>query len=444
MDILIKVLQFVLSFSILVIVHEFGHFIFARIFGTRVEKFYLFFNPWFSLFKYKKGDTEYGIGWIPFGGYVKIAGMIDESMDTEQMKQPVQPYEFRAKPAWQRLLIMVGGVLMNILLAVVIYIGISFTWGDKYIANDDLSYGYTYSALAKEMGFQDGDKILDIAGNKVDDWTRVMPMILIDQAPYVTVERDGKPVRVDIGEEYTARLIHSGTLFAVPRIPFVVREVPKGGGAAEAGLMAGDSLVSLNGQPAYFLEQYQKAFAENKGGEVEIGVVRDSAGIDVTRTFKVKVSDEGMIGVGLTSYDHFFPIRTVEYNFLEAIPAGIKLTGSEISSYAKQLKLIVSPKAEGYKAVGGVLTIGNIFPGVWNWESFWRITAFISIVLAIMNILPIPALDGGHVLFLLVEVVSGRKPSDKFLERAQIVGVIILFALLILANGNDIYKFFIK
>lgn len=374
MDILIKILQFILSFSLLVIIHEFGHFLFARLFKTRVEKFYLFFNPWFSLFKFKKGGTEYGIGWIPFGGYVKIAGMIDESMDTDQMKQPVQPYEFRAKPAWQRLLIMVGGVLMNILLAVFIYIEMSYTWGKTYLDNKDVKYGYVYNDLAREMGFRNGDKIVDIDGEAVEDAGAIWQTIVIDQAKTVTVDRDGQRVRIDIPEEAIAQLLKSPD-FATVRIPFVVGETVAGDPAAQAGLLT---------------------------------------------------------------------LSTHRYNFWQAIPAGIQRTGSEISNYAKQIKLMFTLKTEAYKSLGGVIAIGNIFPNYWSWEQFWRITAFLSVVLAVMNILPIPALDGGHVLFLLVEVITGRRPSDKFLERAQLVGIIILFALLIYANGNDIYRFFIK
>ncbi len=443
MDILIKILQFILSFSILVFVHELGHFAFARMFGIRVEKFYLFFNPWFSLFKKKIGGTEYGIGWLPLGGYVKIAGMIDESMDTEQMKQPAKPDEFRSKPAWQRLLVMVGGVMMNVLFAMFIYMGVSYVWGKNYIANEDIPYGYTFNPLAHEIGFENGDKILDIAGNKVEDFSRVMPMILIDQAPYVTVERGGQPLRIEISEDQLARMLHEGKGFALPRVPFVVATV-RTGGAEAAGLMAGDSLVSANGAPLLFLDQYTEVFGANKGQSVNIGLMRDSAGVWVPRSYEVQVSDEGTIGVGLADFTRYAKISTVSYSFWESIPAGVKLTGEELSSYAKQLKLLVSPKSEGYKALGGILTIGSIFPGEWNWEGFWLVTAFISIVLAVMNILPIPALDGGHVLFLLVEVITGRRPSDKFLEWAQMVGLFILFALLILANANDIYRFFIK
>ena len=443
MDILIKILQFILSFSLLVIIHEFGHFLFARLFKTRVEKFYLFFNPWFSLFKFKKGGTEYGIGWIPFGGYVKIAGMIDESMDTDQMKQPVQPYEFRAKPAWQRLLIMVGGVLMNILLAVFIYIGMSYTWGKTYLDNKDVKYGYVYNDLAREMGFRNGDKIVDIDGEAVEDAGAIWQTIVIDQAKTVTVDRDGQRVRIDIPEEAIAQLLKSPD-FATVRIPFVVGETVAGDPAAQAGLLAGDTLVSFNGESMRYFDQYRQAFETYASDTVTLGVMRDSAGITRLITLPVKVSEKGTIGVYPVSPASLLALSTHRYNFWQAIPAGIQRTGSEISSYAKQIKLMFTPKTEAYKSLGGVIAIGNIFPNYWSWEQFWRITAFLSVVLAVMNILPIPALDGGHVLFLLVEVITGRRPSDKFLERAQLFGIIILFALLIYAHGNAIYRLFIK
>ena len=443
MDILIKLLQFILSLSLLVIVHEFGHFLFARIFKTRVEKFYLFFNPWFSLFKFRKGETEYGIGWIPFGGYVKISGMIDESMDTEQMKQPVQPYEFRAKPAWQRLLIMVGGVVMNIVLALLIYIGMSWAWGKTYLDNRNVKYGYAYGELAKRIGFRDGDRIVDINGKPLDDAAKLLPTIVFDQAEYVTVERDGKQERIGIPAEAMAELLNCAD-FAEPRIPFVVGRAVEGGEAAKAGFMAGDTLVSLNGEPMRYFDQYRRAFGQFKGDTVHVSVMRDSAGITKLLTLPVRVSDDGLIGVELTPPDRLLSLSTRNYTFWQAIPAGVRRTGEEIGSYAKQIKLMFTPETEAYKSLGGLIAIGSIFPDHWSWIQFWHITAFLSIVLAIMNILPIPALDGGHVLFLLVEVVTGRRPSDKFLERAQMAGLMILLALLIFANGNDIYRFFIK
>ena len=446
MDIVIKILQFIVSLSLLVIIHEFGHFLFARLFKTRVEKFYLFFDPWFSLFKFKKGDTEYGIGWVPFGGYVKISGMIDESMDTEQMKSPPQPYEFRAKPAWQRLLIMVGGVVMNVVFALIIYIGMSYKWGETVLENKDIVYGYTFNSLGQEMGFRNGDRIVDIDGKPATEYLDVPKSILISQPEYVTVDRNGQKIRIDITDESINRLLQSAdsTSLLMPRIPFVVGSVVSGSGAAQAGLHPGDSLISYNGTPMTFFDQYSSAFHAAPGDTVTLGLVRKTDGITKITTLPVKVSAEGTIGVYPRTIDSMLTFSTHNYSLLESIPAGFKRTGAEISSYIDQIKLLFNPKTEAYKSLGGVITMGSIFPTEWDWQRFWSITAFLSIILAVMNILPIPALDGGHVLFLLVEVITRRKPSDKFLEYAQIVGMFIIFALMIFATGNDIYRFFIK
>lgn len=446
MDTVIKILQFIVSLSLLVIIHEFGHFLFARLFKTRVEKFYLFFDPWFSLFKFKKGDTEYGIGWVPFGGYVKISGMIDESMDTEQMKSPPQPYEFRAKPAWQRLLIMVGGVVMNVVFALIIYIGMSYKWGETVLENKDIVYGYTFNSLGQEMGFRNGDRIVDIDGKPATEYLDVLKSILISQPEYVTVDRNGQKIRIDITDESINRLLQStdSTSLLMPRIPFVVGSVVSGSGAAQAGLHPGDSLISYNGTPMTFFDQYSSAFHAAPGDTVTLGLVRKTDGMTKITTLPVKVSTEGTIGVYPRTIDSMLTFSTHNYSLLESIPAGFKRTGAEISSYIDQIKLLFNPKTEAYKSLGGVITMGSIFPTEWDWQRFWSITAFLSIILAVMNILPIPALDGGHVLFLLVEVITRRKPSDKFLEYAQIVGMFIIFALMIFATGNDIYRFFIK
>ena len=446
MDIVIKILQFIVSLSLLVIIHEFGHFLFARLFKTRVEKFYLFFDPWCSLFKFKKGDTEYGIGWVPFGGYVKISGMIDESMDTEQMKSPPQPYEFRAKPAWQRLLIMVGGVVMNVVFALIIYISMSYKWGETVLENKDIVYGYTFNSLGQEMGFRNGDRIVDIDGKPATEYLDVLKSILISQPEYVTVDRNGQKIRIDITDESINRLLQSAdsTSLLMPRIPFVVGSVVSGSGAAQAGLHPGDSLISYNGTPMTFFDQYSSAFHAAPGDTVTLGLVRKTDGMTKITTLPVKVSAEGTIGVYPRTIDSMLTFSTHNYSLLESIPAGFKRTGAEISSYIDQIKLLFNPKTEAYKSLGGVITMGSIFPTEWDWQRFWSITAFLSIILAVMNILPIPALDGGHVLFLLVEVITRRKPSDKFLEYAQIVGMFIIFALMIFATGNDIYRFFIK
>ncbi|MDY3979311.1 MAG: RIP metalloprotease RseP [Tidjanibacter sp.] len=436
MDILIKILQFVLSFSLLVIVHECGHFIFAKIFHVRVEQFHLFFGrPWV---KWHWGETEYGIGWIPFGGFVKLAGMIDESLDTEQLKREPQPWEFRTKPAWQRLLIMIGGVVMNVILAFVIYVAMSYTWGDRYISNQNMPYGYAFNQMAEELGFRDGDHIVSIGGQPIDDYAQIMTSLLIDDDKTTVVERDGSRVTLQIPVQSVVKLAEQSD-FILPRYPFVVGEVLEGSGAAEGGLRSGDKLIGIDHREARFFDQYQTLFDDAAGRTVELAVLR---GVD-TLLLSVNVSDAGKIGVTVDS-SGVVEVCTRQYTLLQAIPAGFHRVGVEIGDYWKQLKMIVQPKTEMYKALGGPLSIGSIFPSEWNWEYFWRITALLSVVLAVMNILPIPALDGGHVLFLLVEVVTRRRPSDRFLTIAQTIGMLLLFALMIYATWNDIVRLFIR
>ncbi len=443
MEIVIKILQFIASFSLLVIIHELGHFMFARMFGIRVEKFYLFFDPWFSLLKFKYKGTEYGIGWIPFGGYVKIAGMIDESMDLEQMKQPAKPDEFRSKPAWQRLLVMVGGVTMNVVLALCIYTGMNYAWGKSYYTPEEMKFGYTFNELGHEIGFEDGDILLEVDGKRYDDFTKLLAALVIDNAFKVSVERNGKMCDVYITDEYRPLLIDSKD-FISPRMPCIIKEVTPGMAAAGAGFMAGDTIVALNGEAKYDVERYLEAFQTMKGSLIALTVGRDSAGIAIRKTLDVTLDGEGRIGVGITLFNELIPLHTEKYTFWESIPAAFARTGEEIGNYWKQVKMIIRPETGAYKSLGGVISIGSIFPGHWDWYGFWRITAFLSIVLAVMNILPIPMLDGGHVLFLLYEVVTRRKPSDRFMEYAQWVGLIIVMSLIIYATGNDIYRFFIK
>ena len=438
MDILIKILQFILSFSLLIIIHELGHFMFARIFRVRVERFQLFFGK--PIFSFKKGDTEYGIGWIPFGGFVKMAGMIDESMDTDFVGQDPQSYEFRSKPAWQRLLIMVGGVLMNLVLAFLIYVGMSYAWGDQYLSTSDMKYGYAFSELAEEMGFRDGDKIITVNGKHYEDFDQMRAVLLIEQNNRVEIERDGQVLEIVTPDVAISRI---GADFITPRYPFVIDSAIAGGTANLAGLRHGDRLVSFNDTPMTFFDQYLDQFSINKGTLADIGVQRDSAGVLLTKVIPVRISDDGKIGASI-DLEAVTPIHDRRYTLLQSFPAGFKRTGSEISGYWKQLKLIFKPKTEAYKSLGGPLSIGNIFPSTWDWYRFWNITALLSVILAIMNILPIPALDGGHVLFLLVEVITGRKPGDKFMTYAQLVGLALLLMLMIYATGNDIYRLFIK
>jgi regulator of sigma E protease len=440
MEILIKATQLILSLSILVIFHEFGHFIASKIFGARVEKFYLFFDPWFSLFKFKKGDTEYGVGWLPLGGYVKISGMIDESMDKEQMKLPPQPWEFRSKPAWQRLIIMLGGVTVNILLAIGIYILMLFTWGEQYLPTAEVKYGIVVDSLGSEMGLRNGDKILSVNGEKVEDFRKIPGKIILDNATTLQVERDGMPTDVKIPEGFLSKMLKQKTPdFISVRIPFVVDGFSKPSTAKDAGILKGDRIVGLNGKPALYFDEFKTAVGNYKGQKVELSLIRNNDTLELP----VLVNAEGMIGVAPKhDLSAFFNFSEKKFTFMEAIPAGTVKAYTSVGDYLKSLKLLFAPKVKAYESVGGFITIGNIFPSIWHWESFWGLTAFLSIMLAILNVLPIPALDGGHVMFLLYEIVTRRKPSDKFLEYAQIVGMVLLLALLVFANGNDIVKLF--
>lgn len=439
MIILIKALQLILSLSILVMVHEFGHFLFARLFKTRVEKFRLFFDPWFPLWKKQIGETEYGIGWLPLGGYVKISGMIDESMDKEAMKLPPQPYEFRSKPAWQRLLIMVGGVLFNVILAFLIYAAVLWTWGNQYLPVEEARYGVVASSVAEEIGFKDGDKILRVNGETIERFSKIVPEIILQQASHVEVERNGEIVKVDIGIEDFQALIgeRKTSLFGV-RVPFEVADFVEGSGAAEAGIEIKDRLVGFNGQRMEYFDQYLDSTAAYKGQEVLITVNRGGQELD----YSVQLDENGKLGIYAQHPSTFFNFKTERYGFFEAIPAGVNKGIETISDYLRQFKLIFSPETKAYESLGGFISIGSIFPEVWDWQSFWNLTAFLSIILAVMNILPIPALDGGHVMILFGEILTGRKPSEKFLEYAQIAGMIILVALLLFANINDVVRLF--
>ncbi|MDA3905919.1 MAG: RIP metalloprotease RseP [Bacteroidales bacterium] len=445
MDILVKVLQLLLSLSILVIVHEFGHFATAKLFKTKVEKFYLFFNPWFSLFKFKKGDTEYGIGWLPLGGYVKIAGMIDESMDKEAMSQEPQPWEFRSKPAWQRLIIMLGGVIMNVVLAMLIYIVMMAAFGERYLPTSAVKYGVHVDSLGIEMGLQNGDKILSVDGLEVENFLKIPAHIIMEQAKTVQIERNGELAEIQIPSGFLSKLIKSENPgFIMPRMPIRISGFAKKSNALDAGLKEKDWIKAINGQDISFFDRYtyfSDSVKANTSDFVEILVDREGQEI----SYQVAVNDKGLVGISVgADANNDFVWNSKKYNILEAIPVGIKKANDGIANYFKQLKLLFAPDVQAYKSVGGFMRIGSIFPATWDWIRFWELTAFLSIMLAVLNILPIPALDGGHVLFLIYELIARRAPSDKFLEYAQIVGMFLLFALLILANGNDIYHYFIK
>jgi regulator of sigma E protease len=434
MDFLIKAAQLILSLSILVVLHELGHFIPARLFKTRVEKFYLFFDPWFSLVKKKIGGTEFGIGWIPFGGYVKISGMVDESMDKEQMSKPAQPWEFRAKPAWQRLIIMVGGVTVNLLLGLFLYVMILFVWGNDYLPLNEVKYGVHPGEVMKEQGLQDGDKVVAIGANTPKTLEEVTKSILIDGYRELTVERDGVRQTITLERNVHDKILDSGEkgLFA-PRVPFVIDTVLDGP-AKEAGLIKGDSIVSVDGMAAPWFSDFRLKMADKKGEEAVIGVYRDGQPMEV----KVNVTEEGTIGIGNKAPSEFFKLEHERYGLVESIPAGIEYGIGTLKSYVSSLKLLFSKSGAGQ--IGGFGAIGNLFSASWNWQQFWNMTAFLSIVLAFMNILPIPALDGGHVMFLLYEMIFRRPPNQRVLEVAQMVGMALLFGLILYANGNDLFK----
>ncbi len=448
--ILIKTIQFFMSLSLLIVLHELGHFIPAKLFKTRVEKFYLFFDIKFSLFKKKIGETVYGIGWLPLGGYVKIAGMIDESMDTEQMAEEPKPWEFRSKPTWQRLIIMLGGVTVNFILAVIIYIGMAYSYGDQYIVADSLKDGFavTEKTIGDKLGVKTGDLIVAVDGNKVDRFSR-LPLEIIN-GNTITIQRDGRTFDQEIPVDFIATLLEDEDRvhFLSFRQPFIIKGVPKGSINKGVDFREKDKVKAIDGKSVTYVDEVIPILEENKGQEINITVERDG-GREVT--LPAKVGDDAMLGVtlrGMTLQDYeamgYLRIETTKYTFLESIPAGIDRGVTTLSSYAKNLKKVFNPETGAYKGVGGFAAIGNMFPDTWDWAVFWSTTALLSIILAFMNILPIPALDGGHVMFLLYEMVTGRKPSDKFLEYAQMVGFFLLIGLLLFANGNDVYKWLFK
>ncbi|MCU0408094.1 MAG: RIP metalloprotease RseP [Bacteroidales bacterium] len=440
MTILIKILQFVLSLSILVIIHEFGHFLFAKLFKTRVEKFYLFFDPWFSLFRFKRGETEYGIGWLPLGGYVKISGMIDESMDKEQMKQPPQPYEFRSKSSGARLLIMTGGVLFNFVLAMLIYVLVLFAWGETYLPTANVKYGIVTDSTGFELGLRNGDKILTVDNQPVENFLEIVPDIVLNDRKSIQVERNGEVLNIAIPKEFIPKLLKGkGDInYRTPFHPMEIRTVGKDSPAKTAGILPGDKITGIDSVSFTFSDEFQAYLSSHREKEILLAVDREGSVLNIP----VKPDASGLLGISYTTtaLDQIFELKTLKYGFFESVPAGIAKGFKTIGDYLKQFRLIFSKDTKAYESLGGFITIGSIFPGVWDWQAFWNLTAFLSIILAIMNILPIPALDGGHVMFLLFEVVTGRKPSDKFLEYAQIAGMVILLSLLLFANGNDILR----
>lgn len=481
MEILVKAAQLIFALVILVTVHEFGHYIFARIFGVKVTRFFLFFNPWFSILRYdpmkgtlefmargerKDGtwprplktwqvskprqprsdgkptwrDTVYGLGWLPLGGYCAIAGMVDETQDSSKLAAEPQSWELRSKPAWQRLCVMAAGVVLNFVLAICIYIGIAFHWGDDVVRFQDMSEGMNFCPELIEAGFRDGDILQSIDGEALEPTSYSTGWDMIQPGARVGVLRDGEPVEIAIPESLIRTLVARGS-DVVPmkvRVPVVVAKTAAGGNAVKAGIEPMDRIVSVDGLPTRHVELFRNALADNKGRTVLLGIERG----DSIFTLPVEISDGGTIGIQMLSPVDIFPRTKIEYNIFEAIPRGWDIGTSQLASYVSSLGLVFTK--EGAQSLGGFATLGDLFPTAWNWESFWQITAFLSIILAFMNIIPIPALDGGYILFLLVEIVTRRKPSDRFLEIANTIGFFFLLALLFYANGNDIYRIFIK
>ncbi len=437
----IKAGQLILSLSIIVILHEFGHYLPSKLFKCRVEKFFLFFDPWFALVKKKIGDTVYGIGWLPLGGYVKISGMIDESMDKDQLSQPAQPWEFRSKPAWQRLIIMVGGVTVNVLMAFVIYAMILFVWGEKKTPIQNVVNGISIAdSLMYDLGFKDGDKILAINNEPIVYYEDIPTKLIL--AEKVEVERDGQKQTIKLPVNLIGKLVEKkrkGFFLFLPRVPVIVSEVPDTSNAGKAGLKPFDRIVGIDSAHVTFYDELKKVLDTKKGQYVNLVVQRNSE----TDTLHTLVTKEGSLGfyrlLDQESLDSMklIKLERKSYGFFESFPAGVGMAFDKLGNYVSQFKKILSPETGAYKGVGGFKGMGSIFPSVWDWQSFWQITAFFSIALAFMNLLPIPALDGGHVLFTLIEIVTGRKPNQKFLEYAQVVGMVLLLALVLYANLND-------
>lgn len=445
MEFVIKISQFLLSLSLLIVLHELGHYIPAKLFKTRVEKFYLFFDIKFSLFKKKIGETVYGIGWLPLGGYVKIAGMIDESMDKEQMAQPPQPWEFRSKPAWQRLIIMLGGVTVNFILAWAIFVFMAGFYGDTTVETSSMKDGYLIeNDLLNGMGFKTGDKIVSVNGKTYNNLADLSYSFIT--AKEAVIERDGKQITIDFPVDFAGKLTKSETPHIGIRTPFYIGKVPDSLHNSNSGLKKGDVIIGINDKQLRYFDEFTEVLENHKNQKVNAKILRDKD----TMSIALNIDKDGKLGVqrggslDIFAQLGYFNVVKKNYTFAESFGAGTDKFIKQFVKYGEQLKLIFTPSTKAYEGVGGFYAIYSIFPDVWSWEFFWGITAFLSIMLGVLNLLPIPALDGGHVMFLLYEMISGRKPSEKFLERAQMIGFFILIALVLFANGNDIFKAFSK
>ena len=444
-EFLIKATQLILSLSILVVLQELGHFIPAKLFKTRVEKFYLFFNPWFSLFKVKRGDTEYGIGWLPLGGYVKISGMIDESMDKEQMSKPPEPWEYRAKPSWQRLVIILGGVVVNFLLAFLIYAMSLFYFGEKYLPNDNIVDGiWVVDSVGTNLGLQTGDKIVSFDGRTPERFSEVNEGLLLGER--AIIERNGEQIELEIPTDMIGQAIErESPLLVMPRIPFVISNVPDSSHNASIGLEPLDRVRTINGERVDYFDQAKTILAEYSGSDVSLGLERNGESLNLT----AHISEEGMIGVvpAMFSYNDMeqlgvYQFETLKYGFWASFPAGVNKGLEKLASYWRQLSKLADLSSGAYRGLGSFGTMGKLFSATWNWQVFWEMTAFLSIILGLMNVLPIPALDGGHAMFIVIEMVSGRPPSQKVMEAAQTIGMVLLLLLMTYAIGNDIFRAF--
>jgi regulator of sigma E protease len=437
----VKMAQFILSFSILVVLHELGHFIPARLFKTRVEKFYLFFNPGFSLWKKKIGETEYGIGWIPFGGYVKISGMVDESMDTEQLNKAPESWELRSKPAYQRLIVMLGGVIVNILLAIIIFIGIAWSWGDDILPAKNITYGVHVSELAKTIGMKEGDIIVSLDHKELENFFEIESKLGFDNPKTLEVKRGDSIISLAIPATLTAELLKKGRTepFVVERIPVIVDSITSAVKIIEGpGFQKGDTILSINNQLVKYRYEFEAEKNKFKDTTVLVSAIRGKDTILV----KTQINGSGQIGLRLKLPNKIFSTVHTDYNFFLSIPVGTKKCFTTLDNYIKGIKQIFSGKVKPNESLGGLISIGNTFPSRWDWYSFWTLTGIFSIILAFMNVLPIPALDGGHALFILFEMITGRKPSDKFMEYAQVVGMVLMFGLMFYALGLDVWRLF--
>lgn len=445
-----QAIQLIVALSLLILLHEFGHYFFAKLFKTRVEKFYLFFDflfPFpnilnFSLFKKKKGGTEYGVGWFPLGGYVKIAGMVDESMDKEQMNQEPQPWEFRSKKAWQRLLIMLGGIIVNLLVAAFIYIAIFGIWGEQYLPVQNMKYGIAADSLAESVGFVDGDKIVSVGGKKTDRFNDVMKEFIFSQAKTFEVERNGKLTTIQIPEGTISNIIKSRKKggFIDVRSPFIVGKVAKGTAADKIGLKEGDSIVSMNGEPVMYFDQFNEVKKKYTGDEIVLNVIRDQRPL----TMRGVLPETGILGfMPNADPEKYFELKTIKYGVVGSVAKGFSMMVETFVSYFEQFKfLFTSKEVKASESLGGIVSFGKLFPEVFSWQTFLHLTAFVSIILAFMNLLPIPGLDGGYVFFILIEMITRRKVSDKVMEYATTVGLVLLLGLMLYANGLDIFRLF--